>query len=155
MSVDTLLEPDYSPEHASGSIIELTDAITCKCFLESLDISDCKLSDLQIGSVATALSERTTLKHLNFGHNKIITDNIALKVASVITSNLSLNNINLSNCHLQESGIIIITDALARIQSLTSIDISKNAITNNISQNLAVAINKNALLEQLNLSFLF
>ena len=155
MSVDILSDSDYTLEHASGSIAELTEIITYNYFLEFLDISNCKLSDLQIGLVATALSKTTTLKHLNFSHNKIVTDNTALKVASIFTSNLSMNGINLSNCHLQESGIVIICDALARIKSLTSLDISKNAITNNISQNLAFAIKENALLEQLNLSLCF
>ena len=155
MSTDILLDTDYSLEHAEESIADLTEIIIYNCILECLDISDCKLSDLQIGLVAAALSRITTLKHFNFSHNEIVTDDTALKVASIFTSNLSLNDISLSNCHLQESGIEIICDALARVKSLISIDISKNAITNNISQNLAVGIKKNALLEQLNLSLCF
>ena len=157
----------FDPKHTSAeglnrtlladASIKLTECImTCNCFLlKCLDISDCKLSDLQMRSVAIALSETTTLKYFNIGHNDINTDSTAHKVASVITNNLSLNNINLSNCHLKESGIVIITSALANLKCLLSIDISKNAITSNISQNLAVVIKENPLLEQLNLSLCF
>ena len=134
------------------AITEITEIITCNSFLECLDISDCTLSDVQIATVATALSNTSTIKHLNLSKNEIVSNNTALKVASVIVSNLSLKNINLSNCHLQESGIKIIAEALAKLTSLVSIDISKNKITNNSMQSVIAAIRENSLLEQLNLS---
>ena len=108
----------------SSSIKELTEVIASNCFLECLDISNCKLSDLQIAAVATALSKTHTLRELNLSYNEIGTDNTALKVASVITGSLSLMKINLNNCHLQESGVVIIADALAKIKSLVCIDMS-------------------------------
>ena len=136
-------------------IKELTEVITCNCFLACLDISDCKLSDLQIGAVAIALHKTSTLKELNLSSNKIATEDTALKIASVIINNVSLKSINLSNCNLQESGIILIAEALANITSLKSIDISENNITDNSTQSLAAVVGENVLLEQLNLSHCF
>ena len=134
------------------TINEISEVINCNHFLECFDISDCKLSEFQIATVATALSETSTLKHLYLSQSTIATNNTALKVASVITSNLSLENINLSDCHLQESGIKIITGALATLSSLVSIDLSENKITYNSMPSVAAAIRENSLLQLLNIS---
>ena len=136
----------------SVTINEISEVIACNNFLECFDISDCKLSELQIENVATALSKTSTLKHLNLSQSTIATNNTALKVASVITSNLSLENINLSDCQLQESGIKIITRALAMLSSLVSIDLSENKITYDSMPIVAAAIRENSLLQQLNIS---
>jgi len=136
-------------------ISEITEVIAFNCFIEHLDISDCKLSDSQISTVVTALSKISTLKHFNISSNEVITDDTAIKIASVITSNLLLQSVNLSNCHLQEDGIIKIANALANITSLLSLDMSENVITIKSTHSLAVAIRENLLLEQLNLSHCF
>ena len=137
--------------NVSEAISKITEVVTCNCFLECLDISDCKLSDLQIAAVVLALSKTSTLKDLNLSYNIITTDDTARKIASVIVNNLSLKKINLSNCNLQESGIIIIAEALANITSLISIDMSENSITDNNMQSVAAFIGENLLLEELNL----
>ena len=137
------------------AISEITEVVNCNCFLEYLDISDCYLSDLHIATLALALSKTSTLKHLNLSCNKISSDDTAYKLSSVITNNLSLKSINLSNCCLQESGIIIIAEALANITSLLSIDMSRNSITDNSMQSMAAAVGENLLLEQLNLGHCF
>ena len=144
-----------SQTNVSLVINEITEVITCNCFLACLDISDCNLSDLQIGAVALALHKTSTLKELNLSYNKIATEETARKIASVIINNVSLKSINLSNCNLQESGIILIAEALANITSLKSIDISENNITDNSTQSLAAVVGENVLLEQLNLSRCF
>ena len=140
---------------ASVALIKIAEVITCSCYLQCLEISDCRLSDPQVAIVATALSKRSTLRHLDLSYNQIVTDSTALKMASVIKSNLSLKNLNLSNCHLQESGIKIISKALVRLTSLVSIDMSKNKITYNSMKYVAAAIIGLALLEQLNFSHCF
>ena len=141
------------PADVSASIF--TEVIMSNCFLECLDISECKLSDLQVASIAKALSNISTLKHFNLGHNEIIADSTADKVASVFANTLSLHSVNLSNCHLQESGIIILADALAKLTSLVSINMSKNSVTDNCVQNVAAAVENNSLLEKLILSHCF
>ena len=142
-------------KNVSLAINEITEVINCNCFLACLDISDCKLSDLQIGAVAIALHKTSTLKELNLSYNKIATEETARKIASVIINNVSLKSINLNNCNLQESRIILIAEALATITSLKSIDISGNNITDNSTQSLAAVVGENMLLEQLNLSHCF
>ena len=142
-----------SQTNVSIAVSKITEVITCSCFLEYLDISDCNLSDLQIAAVALALSKISTLKHLNLSYNEITTDKTALKISSVIINN-SLSNINLSNCYLQESSIIIIAEALANITSLISIDISENNIAGNSTQSVAAVVREN-LLENLNLGHCF
>ena len=146
-------------ENASAAnsvvITKLTEVINCSYFLECLDISNCKLSDLDIATIALALSKTSTLKCLNLSCNEIIDDNTALKIASVITNNLSLKKINLSSCNLQENGIVIISDALAKLTSVAYIDLSKNNITDNSTQSVAAAVTENLLLEHLNISYCF
>ena len=153
-SSENLPYQSSSQTNVSIAISKITEVITCNCFLEYLDISYCNLSDLQIADVASALSEKSTLKHLNLSYNEITTDKTALKISSVIINN-SLRNINLSNCHLQESGIIIIAEALANITSLISIDISENYIAGNSIDSVAAVVRENLLLEKLNLGYCF
>ena len=146
---------DFSATAVSVAVdVTLKEIINCN-FLECLDISNCKLPDSQIATVATALSNLSTLKDFNIAHNKIITDTTAHKVASAITSNLSLKGINLSNCQLQESGIIIIANALAKLTTLLSINTSYNKITGKSAKGLASAVSVNSFLDQLNLSRCF
>lgn len=52
-------------------LMAMTNVITHNYFLVCFDISNCKLSDLQIATVATALNELTTLQTLNLSHNEI------------------------------------------------------------------------------------
>ena len=150
---------ENSPYHSSSqtnvsiAISKITEVIACNCFLEYLDISDCYLSDLHIATLALALSKISTLKHLNLSYNEITTDKTALKISSIIINN-SLRKINLSNCYLQESSIIIIAQALANITSLISIDISENNIAGNSTQSVAAVVREN-LLEKLNLGRCF
>ena len=141
--------------NVSIAISKITEVITCNCFLEYLDISDCNLSDLQTATIALALSKISTLKHLNVSNNKISSDDTAHKISSVITNNLSLKSINLGNCYLQEGGIVIIAEALANITSLLCIDMSRNSITDNSIQSMAAAVRENLLLEKLNLGRCF
>ena len=147
--------PHQSSSQINVSIVisRITEVITSSCFLEYLDISDCNLSDLQIAAVALALSKTSTLKHLNLSYNEITTDKTAHKISSVIINN-SLKNINLSNCYLQESSIIIITKALTNITSLISIDISGNNIAGNSIDSVAAVVREN-LLEKFNLGRCF
>ena len=147
----------YENVSAENSIVipELKEVINCSYFLECLDISDCKLTDLHIATVAIALSKMSTLKCLNLSCNKIFADNTALKIASVIMNNLSLKKINLSSCNLQANSIVIISEALAKLTSVAYIDLSKNNITDTSTQSVAAAITENLLLEHLNLSHSF
>ena len=146
---------NISQTNVSIAISKITEVITCNCFLEYLDISDCNLSDLQIATIALALSKISTLKHLNLSNNKISSDDTAHKISSVITNNLSLKSINLGNCYLQEGGIVIIAEALANITSLLCIDMSRNNVTDNSIQSMAAAVRENLLLEQLKLGRCF
>ena len=138
--------------NTSIAIGKITEAIACNCFVECLDISDCRLLDLQIATVATSLSKALTLKDLNLSNNTIATDSTAIKIASAIKSNSSLQSINLSNCGLQQSSIAIIANALATVKSLVSIDISRNSFTDSDAHDIALAIKENSLLETINLS---
>ena len=134
---------------------KIKEFVTGNCLLCHFDISNCKLSDVQIAAVALALSKTSTLKHLNLSCNKITGDDTALRIASIIRNNLSLKSINLNDCYLQEGGIVIIAKALANITSLLSIDMSNNSITDSSTQSVATAVGENLLLEQLKLRYCF
>ena len=155
VSTSTEHQTTASVTTISTSANEIKEIINCNHFLECLDISNCKLSDSQMATVSTALINLSTLKCFNIADSEIVTDDTAINLASAITNNLSLKSINLSNCRLQENGIIIIADALAKLASLLSIDLSYNNITGNSAKSVADAIKANPLFEQLNLSYCF
>ena len=120
-------------------------------FLEHLNLSSCKLSELQINGVVKALNIKSRLKYLNISHNEI-SHNASIGIASVITNSTSLQYLNLSDCNLKETAFKIIANSLRNIKSLTSIDMSNNCITYKTAQSIAVALSNNLDIEQLNFS---
>ena len=78
--------------------------------------------------IAKALQTSSTVKHLDFTSNHI-TDVASQEIASAITKNNRIQLLVLSDCALQETGLVNISQALCTISSLKHLDLSHNNIT--------------------------
>ena len=101
--------------------------------------------------IMKALQGIYTLKKL-YLNNDNITEEAADDIATVISCNLDLQELNLGSNNLQASGIIKIARSLQRISSLTKLYINHNNITDEAADDIAAAIPCNIHLQELNLS---
>ena len=127
---------------------EIAFVINGNPFLEYLNLSNCQLTEIQIISIAKALSKKSRLLYLDISHNKI-SQNASIGIASVIINSTSLQHCNLSGCELQETALKIVANSLVNITSLASLDVSNNSITSKTAQSIAIALSKNVGIKQL------
>ena len=137
-----------SSKVTENSLCEIAAVITSNPLLEHLNVANCELSDIQIINMFKALRKTSLLKFLDISHNEV-TNEAANEIASVIMNNKSLQYINLNSCNLFEDSLMLIAESLTHLSFLISIDVSYNCITEKAAQNMAVAIAKNKVLEQL------
>ena len=127
---------------------EISSVVINNPLLEHLNLAHCKLSELQLISILKALRKTSLLKFLDVSHNELSRE-AANEISSVIVNNRSLQYLNLSTCNLEEDSLITISDSLACITHLVSIDVSYSCITEKAAYNVAIALRKNTSLERL------
>ena len=127
---------------------EISSVVINSPLLEHLNLAHCKLSELQLISILKALGKTSLLKFLDVSHNEVSRE-AANEISSVIVNNRSLQYLNLSACNLEEDSLITISDSLACITHLVSIDVSYNCITEKAAYKVAIALRKNTSLERL------
>ena len=137
-----------SSKVTENSLCEIAAVITFNPLLEHLNVANCELSEIQIINMFKALRKTLLLKFLDISHNEV-TNEAANEITSVIMNNKSLQYINLNSCNLFEDSLMLIAESLTHLSFLISIDVSYNCITEKAAQNMAVAIAKNKVLEQL------
>ncbi|XP_065895431.1 uncharacterized protein [Dysidea avara] len=137
---------------SSGSL--LGSVITNNQSLEYLDLSNCKLQQEDIKTIADGLKKTNSCRFLLLNSNTI-NDTAAKVLASTISTSLSLtlNQLSLSNCKLDDKGILYIADALQWISSLQHLDLSYNAITDDAAAKISTGLSCNTALEYLNMSY--
>jgi len=119
--------------------------------LEYLNFSDCKLQQRDIITISECLTKAHSFSYLLLSCNEI--NNAAAKeLASSISTNLSLKQLILSNCKLQERELLLIADALQWISSLQHLDLSYCIISDAVAAAIATALSHNTSLEYLNMS---
>ena len=117
----------------------LSQVIQQATFLKHLNLSSCRLKIEHMKIILEALGQATGIETIILNSNHLsyeICDNIAF----IITGNKALQNIELSNCHLQETGIFSITKALESSKDLQLLDLSSNAITDEASVGVATIL---------------
>ncbi|XP_065896097.1 F-actin-uncapping protein LRRC16A-like [Dysidea avara] len=117
--------------------------------LEYLDLSDCKLQQKDIIVIAECLRTTRVIQYLLLSCN-IIDDISAKKLAETLSSYLSLKQLSLSNCKLQENGMLQIIGALQCTTSLQHLDLSHNVVSDGAAIYIAIALSCNTSLECLN-----
>ena len=127
---------------------EIPFVVKSNKYLEKLWLHNNNLKCSAI-TILQSLSTISTLKLLNI-HNTQITDEAGEALASVIVHNKALKELHLADNNLGE-GILNVTNALQQITSLRSINLGNNNISREASGELALAIQLNKHLEELQL----
>ena len=152
LQTSTLRYLDISYNKVSKSAAtEIASAIISNQFLETLIFSCCDLSRSKVASIIKALQTISTLKHLDFSHN-ILTSNEENDIGSIIIYNPFLKHLNLSGCKLSEIQIISVAKALSKESWLKYFDISHNEINKSASIGIASVIINTTTLQYLNIS---
>ena len=110
-----------------------------------------EITESIITTEAVDLHNVVTLTKFCISNNNI-TDAAADDIATAISCNIHLQELNLGSNNLQASGIIKIARSLQTISSLTKLCIDCNNITHEAADDIATAISCNTHLQELNLS---
>ena len=120
--------------------------------MEYLELSCCEIQEEGLALILKQLRSLANIRHIyvNSSHVNIVA---AKQIASIIKDNYNLNELGLSNCHLDEEGLLLIINAI-KDKKLRHFDISSNAITNKAAQTLIKTdlFNLNSQLELLDVS---
>ena len=135
-------------DHAAESIAHF---LSQNSKLEELDLSHNHLQTAGAIEIAKT-SEITKLKKFNISHNSI-TDHAAEFIASFLSSNSKLEELNLSYNSLQTEGAIRITEVImSSVTNLIKLNLSHNGITEHAAEFIATFLSKNCKLQELDLS---
>ena len=131
---------------------DLKDVISKSNKMEHLDLSGCKLDDMELYNMLTSLTASKHLRFLNLRSSHISNESASGLLPAVITNNVSLSYLDFTDCKLQEMGLIIVAKTLQTTSRLKHLSLNCNAIKNAAAYEIALAISKNYLLQHLSLS---
>ena len=117
--------------------------------LTTLDLSNMMLSSVKATKTNGALKSIKSLKVLNIKSNNI-DDGATDSIAAVVRNNSCIEEMNLSHNKMTYNGILNIANALS--ESIKVFDISNNFIASESVADLATALSKCPVLQELNLS---
>jgi len=126
---------------------EFISIIVC---LQYLSLSKCCLQEHQVIEVLKNVSY--SLRFLDLSYN-VIPDKAAKSVADVIYNNTDLEHLNLSNCQLQEEGLLLILKEIKSARGLKYLNIQHNPVKSELlASELAMLLTDNYVLKWLSLS---
>ena len=139
------LENNSIPE---GAATTLAAAIRVNSCLRKLSLSANRLGSSTV-VVVNALKEISTLKELDLNDNKNRSEGLGPAIATVVSTNKSLETLSVKDNGLNDDGVILIAQSLCELSSLKVCNLRDNYITNKAAKALASAISKNTKLEEL------
>ena len=117
--------------------------------LTILDLSNTMLNSTRANKIISALKNVSSLKILSINNNDI-DDGFTESIAAVLCSNHLIEHVNLSHNKLSYTGVLNIANSLS--ENIKKIDISGNFIASDNVVDLATALSKCSLLQELNIS---
>ena len=126
--------------------IALASVIENNSKLHLVKLFNCNLQK-NASIIATALKNISTVSALYLSQNKIsgsVTDDLAI----AIIVNCNMKTLYLSDNNLQHHGVVI-ASALSQIKMLVELDLSNNSMTENVVDELSLAIENNKSLQVL------
>ena len=114
----------------------LPDSISISCIIANKNMTDCKLQEEDIIVLVKSLMAATSFKQLLLNCN-VLTNNAAKQLSYTFYGSSSLKQLILSNCELEEIGLIYVANALQKISSLQHLDLSCNIISNDAAVSIA------------------
>ena len=119
--------------------------------LEKLDLSNTMLNTTKVVKINNSLESISFLKIFNLNNNDI-DDDATDSIGAVIYNNCLIETINLSNNALSYTGALNIANSLLVTKNITVLDISNNCIKSDCTTDLAAALSKCPILQELNIS---
>ena len=118
--------------------------------LEKFDISNGNLNTVKATEIVRVLKNISSIKSLNLSSNTIC-EEAANDIAQFISSSPLLEELNISRNYIS-TGVLHVAIALSNINSITSLDISKNCITADYIEGTVSALAQCLILEDINMS---
>ena len=151
-----LLSQCTSLTHLNLHSCAVTKHTSLKSFLchslQYLNMCNCSLEGEQITEIVECLRENESFQYLLLSSN-VITNMAAEQMSSLIISSTSLRQLALSDCELEEIGMLHVSQSLQKISSLGHLDLSYNIISEKAATSIASALSKNTSLQCLNMSY--
>ena len=146
-SLTTLNVSGYNITDQGADII--TAVVLETVSLVNLDLSNAALNAYNATKVNNAVKKISTLKVLKVNNNDI-DDGAADSIRAVISSNHSIEKIDLSHNQLSYTGVLNIANSLS--ENIDTFDISHNFIKSDNMVDLATALSNCAVLQKLDIS---
>ena len=129
----------------------LKQAIACNFSMTCLYLCDCALQHSNVYLITEALQESKLFIELDLSCNAFSNQNCR-DIANAVELNNNITHLNMSNCELEEEGMLLISDALTRTECLLFLNLSGNQINSSAAQNIATTVCNNNRLKYLALS---
>ncbi len=111
--------------------LKFTETLKLNSTIESINFSDCRISDINMCMLSEGLKYNSTIKNIILHHNEIGDDGF-IEFARKLRTNSSIQKLNLCNNNIGDRGLIELSEALISNPSINinDLDISYNKITN-------------------------
>ena len=129
---------------------DIAAVISCNIYIQELNLGGNDFRTSGIIVVARSLQKISSLKMLRINDNNI-TYEAADNIATAISCNVYLQDLNIGGNDLRASGIIVIARSLQKISSLRKLYINHSNITDEAADSIRAAISCNANLQELDL----
>ncbi|XP_065894793.1 protein NLRC5-like [Dysidea avara] len=141
---------DFSGNDINDSAaVCLPNFVNSAPLLQTLALAKCHLEETDL--IDTLRAVKHSLNYLDISFNTI-TVKAAKSVADLIHNNVDLEYFDLSNCNIQEEGLILILKEVRTACYLKYIDVQSNSLNNALASELAVFISSSHTLSHLSLS---
>ena len=134
------------------AVKNITEILLNNSHLVEVDVTMNQFSPIVGRNIITTLENNTFLKIFNIGDCRI-TEEVAAKIAIIITANPSLIELDLSGSHLTASAAQQIVQALGHIRNLRLFKACKHMITKNTVNDAISVLSCNTELVDLDISF--
>ncbi|XP_063045255.1 NACHT, LRR and PYD domains-containing protein 3-like, partial [Engraulis encrasicolus] len=127
-SGSSLRQLDLSNNNLQDSGVVLLSATLGNplCQLDTLKLSECKLTEKSCSSLASALSSGSSLRQLYLNENNLLDSGVAFLSAALGNPLCQLETLELYDCNLTEKSCSSLGSALSSGSSLRQLDISYN-----------------------------
>ena len=130
---------------------DIAAAISCNIHLQELNLGSNNLLASGTIKITRSLQKISSLTKLYINHNNI-THEAADDIAAAITCNTKLQEFDVSGNHLQTIGVTKVLKALKGIYTLRKLYLSNIGITDEVADDIAVAITCNMEMQEVDVS---